>query len=67
MHQIHFLLVARNGQVHSKPIVADTIQIPGWTGQGPYPSITVRMDFRHPESVGTFLYHCHISIMRTAA
>jgi FtsP/CotA-like multicopper oxidase with cupredoxin domain len=34
--------------------------VPFWKGKGhPYPSITVRMDFRGPD-VGDFVYHCHI-------
>jgi FtsP/CotA-like multicopper oxidase with cupredoxin domain len=37
----------------------DTIQIPYWSGHGPYPSVTVRMDFRGMD-VGDFVYHCHI-------
>ena len=61
LHQIHFLLLAINGvpvpaaqqQLH------DMIQVPYWTGTGPYPSVTVRMDFRGPD-VGDFVYHCHI-------
>lgn len=39
--------------------MSDTIQVPYWTGSGPYPSVTVRMDFRGPD-VGDFVYHCHI-------
>jgi FtsP/CotA-like multicopper oxidase with cupredoxin domain len=37
----------------------DMIQIPYWTESGPYPSVTVRMDFRGP-LIGDFVYHCHI-------
>jgi hypothetical protein len=37
----------------------DMIQIPCWQGSGPYPSVTLRMDFRGP-LVGDFVYHCHI-------
>jgi FtsP/CotA-like multicopper oxidase with cupredoxin domain len=61
MHQIHFGLLQRNG----KPVpprerqILDTVDIPYWTGTGPYPSVTVRMDFRGPD-VGDFVYHCHI-------
>ncbi len=61
MHQIHFRLMAING----KPVPAaqrqmrDTVQVPYWDGLGPYPSITVRMDFRG-DVVGDFVYHCHI-------
>jgi FtsP/CotA-like multicopper oxidase with cupredoxin domain len=61
IHQIHFLVLARNGV----PVPAeqqqflDMVDIPFWTGSGPYPSVTVRMDFRGPD-VGDFVYHCHI-------
>ena len=61
IHQIHFMLTARNGI----PVPAkdrqflDMIDIPYWTGSGPYPSVTVRMDFRGPD-IGDFVYHCHI-------
>jgi FtsP/CotA-like multicopper oxidase with cupredoxin domain len=61
LHQIHFLLLAVNGV----PVPAaqqqfyDTIQVPYWTGTGPYPSVTVRADFRGPD-IGDFVYHCHI-------
>ncbi|MGC2224335.1 MAG: multicopper oxidase domain-containing protein [Methylocella sp.] len=61
MHQIHFLLPAVNG-VPVPPKLQqfyDTYQVPYWKGTGPYPSITVRMDFRGPD-VGDFVYHCHI-------
>jgi len=27
---------------------------------GTFPSVRVRMDFRDPNTVGTFLYHCHV-------
>jgi FtsP/CotA-like multicopper oxidase with cupredoxin domain len=61
IHQIHFLLLAVNGAAVPKEErqFYDTYQIPYWTGSGPYPSITVRMDFRGPD-VGDFVYHCHI-------
>jgi FtsP/CotA-like multicopper oxidase with cupredoxin domain len=61
MHQIHFLVLARNG----KPLppeqqeFLDTVNIPYWNGLSDYPSVTVRMDFRGPD-VGDFVYHCHI-------
>ena len=61
MHQIHFALIERDG----KPVSAedqqilDTVNIPYWKGTGPYPSVTVRMDFRGPD-IGDFVYHCHI-------
>ena len=61
IHQIHFLLMERNG----KPVgpkqaqMLDTVDLPYWSGTGPYPSIKVRMDFRGPD-IGDFVYHCHI-------
>ncbi|MGH7814425.1 MAG: multicopper oxidase family protein [Candidatus Binataceae bacterium] len=61
IHQIHFLLLAVNG-VPVPPAQQqfyDTYQVPYWSGSGPYPSITVRMDFRGPD-IGDFVYHCHI-------
>jgi len=60
MHQIHFLLLARNGRPPQHREVIDTVTVPPWSGSGPYPNVKVRMDFRWPESVGTFVYHCHI-------
>jgi FtsP/CotA-like multicopper oxidase with cupredoxin domain len=60
IHQIHFMVMAINGVALKTPYMADTISIPGWTGKGVYPSVTLRMDFRDPETVGTFVYHCHI-------
>ncbi len=60
MHQIHFLVTAINGVAVANPTMQDTFSVPYWTGSGPYPSITVRMDFRDPNIAGTFVYHCHI-------
>jgi FtsP/CotA-like multicopper oxidase with cupredoxin domain len=60
-HQIHFLLMERNG-VPVPPQdqqFLDMADVPYWSGTGPYPSIKVRMDFRGPD-VGDFVYHCHI-------
>ena len=59
IHQIHFLQVAQNGVPVSNGQFLDTIQIPYWSGTGPYPSVTLRMDFRGPD-IGDFVYHCHI-------
>ncbi|HUA35365.1 MAG TPA: multicopper oxidase domain-containing protein [Candidatus Binataceae bacterium] len=61
IHQIHYLLEAVNGipVPPGQRQFFDTVDVPYWTGKGPYPSITVRMDFRGPV-VGDFVYHCHI-------
>jgi FtsP/CotA-like multicopper oxidase with cupredoxin domain len=61
MHQNHFLLLERNG-VPVPPEQSqylDMIDIPYWSGTGPYPSVKVRMDFRGKD-IGDFVYHCHI-------
>jgi FtsP/CotA-like multicopper oxidase with cupredoxin domain len=60
IHQVHFLLMAINGVPVQNPELYDTYPLPAWTGSGPYPSITVRMDFRDPQIAGTFVFHCHI-------
>ncbi|MGC2445520.1 multicopper oxidase family protein [Candidatus Binatus sp.] len=61
MHQIHFMLLAINGVPVPKQQrqMLDMVQVPYGTGAAPYPSVTVRMDFRGPD-VGDFVYHCHI-------
>jgi len=60
IHQIHFLWTASNGQPVQDPPLVDTVTVPAWTGTGPYPNVTLRMDFRDPEIAGKFVYHCHI-------
>ncbi|HUO17614.1 MAG TPA: multicopper oxidase domain-containing protein [Verrucomicrobiae bacterium] len=60
IHQIHFLVMAVNGVAVPNPTLQDTYQVPYWDGKGPYPSVTLRMDFRDPNIAGTFVYHCHI-------
>ena len=43
------------------PELRDSIDVPFWDSKSsPYPSVTLRVDFRSPDIVGTFLYHCHI-------
>ena len=59
IHQIHFLVLAQNGTHVPDGQYLDTINVPYWSGTGPYPSVTLRMDFRGPD-VGDFVYHCHI-------
>ena len=61
LHQVHFLLIAVDGVPvpPSQQQYYDTIQVPFWSGTGPYPSVTVRADFRGPD-IGDFVYHCHI-------
>lgn len=60
IHQIHFQVLEINGQAVNDPAIRDTVDIPFWNGSGPYPSVKLRMDFRDPNIIGTFVYHCHI-------
>ncbi len=60
IHQIHFMMLEVNGQPVPNQDLRDTIEIPYWSGKGPYPSVKVRMDFRDPTIAGTFVFHCHI-------
>ena len=60
IHQIHFMMLEVNGKPVPNQDLRDTIEIPYWSGTGPYPSVKVRMDFRDPTTAGTFVYHCHI-------
>ncbi len=61
LHQLHFVVLAINGVPTNDSAVRDTVVIPYWDGKSQsYPSVKVRVDFRDPETVGTFLYHCHI-------
>ena len=60
IHQIHFLMEEVDGKPVPNPDLRDTIEIPYWSGSGPYHSVKVRMDFRDPTIAGTFVFHCHI-------
>ena len=61
IHQLHFQLVGRDGTSVEEPMLRDTIDVPYWDGKSAqYPSVRLRMDFRAPRIVGTFLFHCHI-------
>ena len=63
IHQIHFLVMARNGVSVSadEQQYRDVVEIPYWSGKvgDPYPSVQLRMNFSG-NIVGTFIYHCHI-------
>jgi FtsP/CotA-like multicopper oxidase with cupredoxin domain len=61
IHQIHFMLLEWNGIPLDEPYLRDTINVGYWDGESPqYPSVKLRMDFRDPGAVGTFIYHCHL-------
>ena len=60
MHQIHFLVTAIDGIPVTNPDLQDTVNVPFWSGSGPFHKVTVRMDFRDPNIAGTFVFHCHV-------
>ncbi len=61
IHQTHFVVLERNGVAVDEPNLRDTVSVRFWDGSSSeYPSIKLRMDFRDPNIVGTFPYHCHI-------
>ncbi len=60
IHQLHFRVLAIDGTPVHDGEMRDTINVPYWKGEGPYPSVRLLMDFRDPKIIGTFPYHCHI-------
>jgi FtsP/CotA-like multicopper oxidase with cupredoxin domain len=61
IHQIHFQVVEWLGLPVNEPFLRDTINVPFSNGTGTsYPSVRLRMDFRGADTVGTFVYHCHL-------
>jgi len=61
IHQLHFLLLNYDGQPVNENFLRDTVNVPYYNGRTlAYPSVRVRMDFRDPNTVGTFVYHCHL-------
>jgi FtsP/CotA-like multicopper oxidase with cupredoxin domain len=61
IHQIHFQLVEWLGLAANESFVRDTINVPFHNAaMKSYPSVRIRMDFRDPNTVGTFVYHCHL-------
>jgi FtsP/CotA-like multicopper oxidase with cupredoxin domain len=61
IHQLHFLLLEYAGRQVNEDFLRDTVNVPYYDGRSlAYPSVRVRMDFRDPNIVGTFVYHCHL-------
>ena len=61
IHQIHFLLMDWSGVPVDEPFLRDTVNVPYYADRMlGYPSVRLRMDFRDANSVGTFVYHCHL-------
>ncbi len=61
IHQLHFLVLDYMGRPVDEDFLRDTVNVPYFTGRAlAYPSVRVRMDFRDPNTVGTFVFHCHL-------
>ena len=61
IHQLHFLLLDWSGTPVNEPFLRDTVNVPYFSDRMlKYPSVRLRMDFRDPNTVGTFVYHCHL-------
>jgi FtsP/CotA-like multicopper oxidase with cupredoxin domain len=61
IHQLHFLLLDYAGTRVNENFLRDTVNVPYYDGRAlSYPNVRVRMDFRDPNTVGTFVYHCHL-------
>jgi FtsP/CotA-like multicopper oxidase with cupredoxin domain len=61
IHQLHFLLLDYMGRPVNENFLRDTVNVPYYNGRDlSYPSVRLRMDFRDPNTVGTFVYHCHL-------
>jgi FtsP/CotA-like multicopper oxidase with cupredoxin domain len=61
IHQLHFMLLDYMGRPVNEPFLRDTVNVPYYTGKTlVYPSIRIRLDFRDPNTVGDFVYHCHL-------
>jgi FtsP/CotA-like multicopper oxidase with cupredoxin domain len=61
IHQLHFQLRAWSGIQVNEPFLRDTVNVPYFNGRMlSFPSVRLRMDFRDPNIVGTFVYHCHV-------
>jgi FtsP/CotA-like multicopper oxidase with cupredoxin domain len=61
IHQIHFQVRKWAGLTVNEPFLRDTVNVPFFDhSMAAYPTVTLRMDFRDPNTVGTFVYHCHL-------
>jgi FtsP/CotA-like multicopper oxidase with cupredoxin domain len=61
IHQLHFQLREWSGVPVVEPFLRDTVNVPYFNGRMlQYPSVRLRMDFRDPNLIGDFVYHCHL-------
>lgn len=61
IHQARFLMLEWFGIPINEPFLRDTVPVPFWDGRAAqYPSVKLRMDFRDPNAIGLFPFHCHL-------
>ena len=61
IHQLHFMLLDYMGRPVNEPFLRDTVNVPYYDGKAlSYPAVRLRLDFRDPNAVGDFVYHCHL-------
>ena len=61
IHQLHFQLRQWMKVEVDEPFLRDTVSIPYFDPESnDYPQVVLRMDFRGPDTVGVFPYHCHL-------
>jgi FtsP/CotA-like multicopper oxidase with cupredoxin domain len=61
IHQLHFLLLDYSGRPVNEDFVRDTVNVPYFNGHTlAFPSVRIRLDFRDPNTIGMFPYHCHL-------
>jgi FtsP/CotA-like multicopper oxidase with cupredoxin domain len=61
IHQVHFLMLEWFGIPINEPFLRDTINVPFWDGKTvQYPTVRLRLDFRDPNAIGLFPFHCHL-------
>ncbi|HUN94201.1 MAG TPA: multicopper oxidase domain-containing protein [Burkholderiaceae bacterium] len=61
IHQLHFQVREWSGVEVDESFLRDTVNVPYYNGRAlQYPSVRLRMDFRDPNIVGDFVYHCHL-------
>ena len=61
IHQLHFMLLDYMGRPVNEPFLRDTVNVPYYDGRSlVYPSVRIRLDFRDPNVIGDFVYHCHL-------
>jgi suppressor of ftsI len=60
LHQVHFLVKAKDDVPLAHPYWADSVVIPHRRTNGKPGTLVIIPDFRDPIIKGTFLFHCHI-------